>query len=64
MPLMSEFTLKSSRVGPTAPARLSGRGQRSPVEASRTCVRSFIFTTRNSRIPLDKKLIPPDGSEP
>ncbi|KZP03018.1 hypothetical protein FIBSPDRAFT_879819, partial [Athelia psychrophila] len=63
-PSMSKFTTRSSRVSPTAPARLSGRGQSSPVEASCTCVRSFVLTTRNSRRSLDKKLIPPDGSEP
>ncbi|KZP06548.1 hypothetical protein FIBSPDRAFT_876444 [Athelia psychrophila] len=52
MPSMRKFTI------------LAGRGQRSPVEASRTCVRSFVLTTRNSRVSLDKKLTPPDGSEP
>ncbi|KZP27195.1 hypothetical protein FIBSPDRAFT_853945, partial [Athelia psychrophila] len=56
--------MQSSRVSPTAPARPSGRIQSLPVEASRTCVRSFVLTTRNSRISLDKKLTPPDGSEP
>ncbi|KZP23206.1 hypothetical protein FIBSPDRAFT_858874 [Athelia psychrophila] len=49
---------------PTASARLCGRRHSSPVEASCTCVRSFVLTTRNSRVSLDKKLIPPDGSEP
>ncbi|KZP27237.1 hypothetical protein FIBSPDRAFT_854108 [Athelia psychrophila] len=64
MPSISKFTVKSPGVSPIAPARLSGRGQSSPVEASRAFVRSFGLTTRNSRVALDTKLTPPDGSEP
>ncbi|KZP23161.1 hypothetical protein FIBSPDRAFT_858691 [Athelia psychrophila] len=64
MSSMSKFTMRSSRVSPTAPARLSWRGQSSPLEASCACVRSFVLMTRNSRVSLDKKLTPPDGSEP